>query len=520
MRPLIRHIHCHYFLATIAGVVSIIPFVATSAVAAKADADSRETLICYLSWFSPIGKLNGTRQWSAQGWHYQRELESDDLRNHPLPFIPDAGWPASAPAVGSQAYYDFQRTAAGVTQKQIRDAAFDVLLFDMLPMPDYDPAKPLTEFNSPLAHFKTFLVWLREAEKNGVKLGPMPDIANQSGDYPQRRNPTVAEWTRVLTGMLAQTPDSPALWKINGKPVVTHFGTDSFHGSTAPDPAAPKPDGGWRQILNNLRKTETAKPFYFIADIRPHNLVPEWNKIADAAWIFAPAAPAAALPDMQRIIAANLKIPLMWTVSPGYYRAGIAYTQPDFARIHNTYIAAMRAKAKRICVLTWNDFEEDTDIVPSANKGRALLDIFAYYNRWFKDGVPPPPDDRVIIALPMRIPERITTKSPSYGRLSETLKPGSQTTGKWSSPSWQPKVFYWANVTKPTDLAIDGVGTIRIPTNGLHHGELGLIAPGPVHVALNGKSLQLTPIQQTRIEQRFQGEGGLEYRYIDISAKQ
>ena len=332
-----------------------------------------------------------------------------------------------------------------------------------------------------------------------------------------RRNPTVAEWTRVLVGALDQTPDSSALWKIAGRPVLAHFGTDiTYSPAVAPNPDASTPEGGWAEILANLR--DAGKQFHFIADIRPHAQVAAWNGIADSAWLFTPAAPAGALPDMQRVIAdRHLSIPLMWTVSPGYYRGGSAYSQPGFARIHDTYLAAMRSGASRICVLTWNDFEEDTDIVPSVNKGHALLDVFAYYNEWFKTGRQPlPAEDLVVLAYPRRIPSQIVTNAPAYGRLGNNL---ASIPGGWPSPAYQPKVFYWAYVKAAGTLAVEGVGEVNFPRPGLWHGELGVAASGAVQATFQGSAVTLPSIVATTLEKARSDEGGLEYRYVNLTAQ-
>lgn len=487
-----------------------------SAPAATAQSDAsgvgdKETIVCYISWFSPVGRFNGTRVWGQQGYRYAGDIASDGVRNYPLP--PDIDWPDVPPPIGSDAFYALQFDAALATQEQMLDGGFDVMIFDMLPMPEYDPALPLDEFNSPLAHFKTFLTWLEAAEDSGIKVGVMPDVANQSGDYPQRRTPTVEEWTRILTATLEELPDSPALWKIDDKPVLINFGTDSYYGGSAPAPEAPRPDRGWREIVQALR--DTREPFYFIADIRPHASVWEWNGIADAAYMFAPASPDGGLVDAQRLFMRHLTIPYIWTVSPGYYRGGTAYTQPDFSRIHDTYMAAMREGAQRICVLTWNDFEENTDIAPSANKGNCLLDVFGFYNRWFKSGRQPElPEDQVILAYPVRIPDTVVSKSPAFGRLNNDMTPSG---GTWNAPTYQPKVFYWAYVKEPTRLSVEGVGEVFFHKPGVWMGDLGCIVPGPVEVRLGERTMSLPDIVRTSLERARRDEGGLDFRYVNLS---
>lgn len=467
--------------------------------------DERFAALCVLSWTSPLGSLNGSRQWKSDGYDYQSDKKKNGLSNYPLPL--EVPVTAEAAKIGSEEFYKTLRAAAVISEKQMLGAGFDVIAFDMLPKPDYDPAKPLDESNTPLTHFKSFLVWLDAAKDTGIRVGLMPDVANQSADYPKRRSLNAQEWVRVLSGALDHTPDSPHLWKVDGKPVLIHFGTDVFYGGPSPVEGAPKPDGGWREVLKQLRAA--GKKFYFVADLRPHELVTDWNHIADAAYVFAPSAPGGFLTEYQPLLAKKLSIPLIWTISPGYYIRPLGYTQPDFNRIHDTYMAAMNAGARGVFVMTWNDFGENTDIVPSACKGNNLLDIFGFYNQWFKKGEEPVlPKDRVIVTYPVRIPEEVTSQSPVFTRLA----PGG---GTWSTPSYQPKLFYWAYVKAPTTLSVRGVGRVRFPKAGVWFGELGCVSPGVVEARLGDKDLTLPAVIATKKEGAV--EGGLEYRYVNLS---
>jgi hypothetical protein len=222
--------------------------------------------------------------------------------------------------------------------------------------------------------------------------------------------------------------------------------------------------------------------------------------------MFAPASPATFMVDEQTIMSNYFSIPFMWSVSPGYYNATVnAYTEPDFRRIHDTYLAAIKAGAKFMNVLTWNDFGEDTDIAPSADKGHSLLDIFTYYNQWFKSGKQPPViTDKVIISYPMRIPSEVHTKSPVFGG------------GRWVAPPYTPKVFYWANIKSGRTLEVSGVGKVELPS-GLSMGEIGVANPGSIVARLGSQSTQLPAIKSTAVESQRKGSGGLEYRYIQLT---
>lgn len=484
----------------------------TPSISATETTTPREVVVSYISWFSPVGALNGTKIWKQNGYNYQRAKTSNGIRNYPL--VPGVRFPEIEPAVGSAEYYQLERDAARVVLNQMKSAGFDVVTFDMQPFPDYDPAQPLSESNAPLAGFKTFLTWLPEAEKVGIKLAPNPDIWNFSGETAGKiRTLDVAAWKRSLSGILNLTPNSNALWKIDGRPVIIHFGSDCYkdHQRAAPQSGAPMPDAGWRQVLQELR--DEGKKFFFIADVRIHDLIREWNKISDGVYIFSPAAPQGGTVDQVNLEKA-FTIPYLWTVSPGYYRGNVAYTEPNFGRIHETYQNAIKANARRMFVLTWNDYEEETDIGPTAAKGDCLLRVFAYYNEWFKTGQPPKSTkDTIILAYPMRIPDIVTTKAPRYGRLkSDLAHDGSFIT----SPTYAPKVFYWANVTAPTTLAINSNTTVTLPA-GVSYGELGTVIPGAITAILGGKKRSLPPVAHTGKESQRKDEGGLEFRYVNLT---
>lgn len=460
----------------------------------------RQVVVTVLSWYSPIGALNGSKWWSQSGYGYQGAKASNGVKNYPL--TPAISLPIQEPQVGSGEFYTLQYQAALEDLRQMRMAGFDVAAFDMLPMPAFNPAKPLNSTNVPFTHYETFLQWLKAGEAVGMKVALFADIKNQSADYPEGYILNIQEWVNTLGGALDNFGKSPALWRLDGRPVIIHFGTD-VSSEAPPMTGDNKPDGGWRFVLKTLR--DSGRSFYFIADIRPHTFggIKEWSGIADGVHMFAPASPTSFMTEKQTELSATFTVPYMWSVSPGYYNsAAKAYTEPDFRRIHETYLAAMKAGAKLINVLTWNDFGEDTDIAPSANKGRALLDIFSYYNNWFKSGVQPvTKDNEVILAYPARIPTNVYTRSPTYGL------------GKWVAPTYTPKVFYWANIKTARTLEVVGVGKVDLPS-GLSMGELGVATPSPILANLGGYSMQLPAIRSISNESQQKAAGGLEYRYV------
>ena len=163
----------------------------------------------------------------------------------------------------------------------------------------------------------------------------------------------------------------------------------------------------------------------------------------------------------------------------------------------------MKSGAKYIDIISWNDFEEDTDITPSNSKGDALLTVFAFYNKWFKTGKLPEIDRSLIVfAYPERIPDKIKTSSPAWGT-------------QYHSPPFTPKLFYWASLTKPVDLELVDGSRVKL-SQGVSLGELPLPGPGNYRVMCGGKYFNLKEIKRTGIESQRAGEGGLEHQYQKI----
>lgn len=467
---------------------------------AAGEAPDKQVMSVVLSFYSPVEREG------RASYNYEAYKNSGDLKNYPLPLFP---LPEKQAKYGTQEYAATHYRAAVEHLRLMKNADFDVALFDMLPIPDYDPQKPLQGLNEPFYLYQSFLPWLKAGETTGMKVGIFADVANQSARYPKRREIKADEWVKILSGILSNVPDSPALWHVDGKIGIIHFGTDVvYERKAAPVSGDLLPDGGWRQVLERVRQQQN-KPFFFVADVRPHDKTLEWNKIADAAYIFAPAAPAGFMTDYQRDIAPKFTIPYYWFVSPGYYREGTSYTMPEFQRIHAAYQTAMKADARRMVVMSWNDMGEDHDIWPSVNKGYALLDVIGYYNAWFKNGRQPAIEtEKLLICYPLRVPEKVTTRAPAWGG------------GKWVAPPFAPQVSYWALLKQPRTLKIAGAGEVKLPA-GLSMGTLGILPriagarEIPVTAILDAATVMLPSVKVVASEK----DGGLQERYLNLLEK-
>ena len=473
--------------------------------AAKTDSQ-KQVFVVVLSWFSRIGNRNC-------GSDYELNKKSG-VANYPLPLSFELPKYSKNPFISnayrqSAEFHKLQYRAAKEELDLMKGANFDVAVYDMLPMPDYDPAKPLLAPNVPFSNFTVFLEWIKAAEESKMKIGVFADCMNHSDDYPNGRYATEDEWCKILSSTLKLLPKSEAIWKVDGATGIMHFHSDIYYNKKlAPTSPDMLPDGGWRNVISRLRND--GNKFFFLADIRPHQHTLDWNSIADGVYIFAPASPLLFMTEYQKEMSSKFTIPYYWFVSSGNYRMP-GYTEPDFRRIHETYLAAMKANAKNMVVESWNDMEEDHDIWPSANKGRCLLDVYSYYNQWFKSGVQPSSSsEKLIICYPLRIPETVLSKPAVWGN------------GKWANQEYIPKIFYWANLEKPRRVSMEGVNSVVLPA-GLSVGELGVIGKISypeetvnLKLRLDESPLSLPAIKRTKVERPRAGEGGLEFRYLDL----
>jgi len=464
-----------------------------------------EVITTVVNWYSPVGQFNGNQLWMHNGG-YSYEGRVKRGQNYPTTWQRLA-MPATAPAIGSPEYLKLTYEGAKAELLDMKAAGIDVALYDCLPMPDYDPAKPLTYANSPISHYLSFFEWLRAASECGMKVGVFLDIRNRSGDYPKGRDLNVQEWVKVISGVLDNLPKdktAEALWRVNGVPALIHFGTDSVC-KAPPEKGDPAPDGGWRKVISELRKQ--GKKFYFVADMRTH--IPEkaeWKHVADALYTFSPGGPDTYLADSgaeMKAFFAPMGIPYYFSTSPGYYWPKVAYVEPGFKRIHSAYAKAVAERAEKVHVLTWNDIGEDTDILPTANKGRCLLTVYAYYNAWYKNGTPPPlTEEHLILCYPLSVsPEKITPTQ-TWGN------------GRWKERGYAPRVFYWANLKTARKVEIAGVGTVELPA-GLSMGEFAGLAGkcDALKVTVDGAVKELPGIVEKPKED-------FRFRYVDLYVKE
>lgn len=407
---------------------------ATTKDQAAAAATPRLAIAVVVSWNTQLGASNGRKSWQKEGFGFKRSFEQAKQgiprQNAPIGAREFAGM--AVPQTGSQQYFDLVRKAADSELTQIKAAGFDAFAFDMLPQPAYKDDAPLSVQNESFVFLTEFKIWLEEAQKIGLKGALFADIFNYSGDYPNKYVLNRDEWVKGLTYAIPKVIGAPAYLKIDGKPVVMHFGTDRRMGaSVSKNPL--DITGGWRDIIQSVQ--EKTGPLYFIADVRqPIKDRDEWLNWASGVYIFAPSMPMKYQLDYQEEAGAALGDRYFWVVSPGYYKPKVAFTEPSYERIHDTYAAMVKAKARGLVFLTWNDFGEETDAVPTLRKGDGLSRMLTCYNAWFKNGGTMKCDEFLVVSSPLFNPKVVKTSSPQkWG--------GKQL---WSARPYQPVHYVWA----------------------------------------------------------------------------
>ena len=197
------------------------------------------------------------------------------------------------------------------------------------------------------------------------------------------------------------------------------------------------------------------------------------------------------------IIARAASKPFICGISPGYYRKGDAFQEPQTDYLETAWQIALDGGDAIAAIYSWNDISSDTDCWPSANKGSALLDLHQFYVGWFHTGRQPRPErDLLFLSFPVT----------NCGRRGTT---------DGDSPSY-PDLSYWACLKKAARLNIDGVGTAELP-RGLSAGQVGPVTPRlPSGFQLvRGRADSSGPISEPMIAQPA-GED-LRYRWVELS---
>jgi hypothetical protein len=467
-----------------------------------ADVNKRTAVAVVLSWYSSLGASNGRVGWKKGGFAYSAVYEGRPVNwtgsLHNAPLLAKKLLNSKSPSANSSDYFSAVRKTASSELVLLKEAGFDVFAFDMLPRPGFDANKTISIENEPFVFFNEFLIWLDEAEKIGMKGCIFADVWNMSGDFPSKRKLSPDEWVSNLSGALPAVKNHPAYWIKDSRPVVFHFSTDKRM-RASPDPEADSIDGGWRKIIQRLE--ERGLNPYFVADVRRPDLDGEsWLSWAGAMYMFTPSSPRRYQAEYQRSVSDKYKSRFFFSVSPGYYRPKVGFSAPTFERIHNAYKEAVASKSEVLVWLTWNDFEEETDIVPSLRKGHALYDIVTCYNRWFKTGVIDC-GDYVAFSYVNKVPDIQLTPSPKFWGGNPF----------WSEQETKGDIYYWVSSSSSGKVLMCGSKSIDLK-KGIQFGSIPRSFSGPDQCEYEGDEFSFGKYE--RVDKEGDGFGSIGLRYF------
>ncbi|MBP2638704.1 MAG: hypothetical protein H6Q72_4611 [Firmicutes bacterium] len=388
----------------------------------------RQSIITYLSWYPSFGTAVGCDKWREGGPDYAKRAIQG--LNRPLVARASHASEYSSPITYSLSVNGGLNIKSELTQ--IKSAGFDVIAYDMLPSPN--PMRP--RYSGPaycgLDQFNRFG---QIADELSLKVALFSDIKNLSADFPGGYSFNSIDWQGAYSTVVKYYGDKPWYWKPLGRPAIFQFGASV---------GAMKGLNGvgaiheWEKVVKSVSESGNALDVFL--DVRPADYYALTVAEGDGKvmpFLFAPGAPSVFLNKFLKDLASRTPYPI-WSVSPGYYNRKLrVYLPPDFSRIHAAYSNALANNAQAMLVATWNDFEEETDIVESTHKGSALLKVFEYYNAWFKYGKPPPLKyPLMVFALPSYRFENVRSSQPTWG--------GGEADAK--NNEYGQVVYYWAHM--------------------------------------------------------------------------
>ncbi|MDR3107552.1 MAG: hypothetical protein LBU05_05070, partial [Bifidobacteriaceae bacterium] len=463
-----------------------------------------------MNWSPASGSLVKSDTWSDFGYQQARALNEQSttgvIRNYPLASEALTGVTAMSPADSVN-----DNAVSAVLARDmaaIKAAGFDVVAIDTPPIPSADANSfpglcglDGVEYlgNAAAAEGLSSLIL---SDKKKVSDYP-------TSEYPAGRYLTQAEWTELYQDYVEFGTDAVNDWYYleDGRPVIMQFAATD--GAMALDAAGVDQLTGAAALAAWGQVGAATNGKYYL-DFRSGEAasIPAGEQFGGFA--FTPAV-SQAITNRFAASAGAADRDVVWTVSPGYYNAGVgangAFAPPDFTRLHAGYQAAIAAAAQgetdKLLFITWNDLLEDTDIQPSANKGEAMTRLTAFYNEWFKTGVQPQLDEPlVVIATPLRHPEQVKTA----GSVTD-----SAASGEYADFG---ALHYWVFSPQATTLRLNGDVIAAVPGGQIVTGSYQLDATTQGQVSLDSLSESLSfAVAASGAEQQRSGGGGLEYGY-------
>lgn len=325
----------------------------------------------YLSWFEDGREGGSAHPWDHWRWeskglkHDPEERRPDGLRD-----IASAQYPLIGPySSGDRAVVRYHCETAKATG------------IEGLIVLWYGPDTP-TDSNVPLI--------LEEAEKAGLKVALCYEEKVNWPPYrqPDSRADMVSTATADLRYLVEKIAGHPAYLRREGQPVIFQFnswGTDRL----GPRTFAPKE---WQTILGNLPEK--------VCYVR-QNFDPEYHPLLAGCYTWWMPNQPALERYQERVGKALSKGELVFhagMVAPGFDDIGTdgwgngRRQQPrdGVATLQKTFLAALKGAPEIVQVVTWNDFNEGTEVEPTVEHGFAALDAI---EKWWSGvkGVPADP---------------------------------------------------------------------------------------------------------------------------------
>lgn len=426
-------------------------------------AQTREVAVTFLSWYQPFGFVVGCDKWSSGAIGYAQRATAGLNR-------PSRAQSAAPKGDASPVTFGLSDMGARYIRSEltsIREAGFDIVAYDMLPDPR--PKRPAIDGPGYCA-LDLFGRYGEIASELNLKMAVFSDIKNISADHPNGYTFKANDWVSAYGIVHDMFGSKPWYWRPVDAPAIFQFGATegAIEGVRGVEAVRQ-----WARIAKQL--SDSGKKMDILLDVRPIDVsgagVPPFNSNL-RPFIFAPGAPFGFLNDFMARLASENKYPI-WSVSPGYYsRRHNVYLPPDFRRIHDTYTRAIASNARLMLVNTWNDFAEDTDIMPSTAKSNAMAYVFEYYNRWFKAHIQPPiGKSAVVLNIPRTRLSEVASGPPSWGNgaaESEGARFGQV-------------VYYWALMRDAGWIMVNGDRTL-LP-KGVSFGHLNAGKPRSMRIS-------------------------------------
>lgn len=285
-----------------------------------------------------------------------------------------------------------------------------------------------------------------QASGKGFRIFPEPDMSVLSGLTP----------VDLADALMPFATHSSAL-RINGALLVMPIAAESY------------PLSFWQQLVVEMRRRGQSivlMPCYY--DPAP-SAIEKLRSISWGATFWGTRGPTAG--DIAGNVVTHLEkngiAQWMFPVSPQDARPKDlrAFEAGNFLSYSNQWEKAIALNAKRVQIVTWNDYSETSEVAPSSFSNFVFYDLTAYYISWLKNGIAP-----------------ILTRDALYFiQRRQIFRPDLALQGaRWSragdSP-WSNDIEVVALLKKPGQLVLrsgnaivrkavgSGLQTIRIPAN-------------------------------------------------------